>query len=123
MRRSSRQLSLSLPTWGGARLGAGRPPNGAKAGVSHLRRPEIPARHPVHVTLRVRTGVGYLRAYQRAKILEEAFREARLRFGMRIVHYSIQGNHLHLIVDRASTQPPATRTPALTIRISRMPHP
>ena len=31
--------------------------------------------------------------------LEEAFRAARIRFGMRIVHYSIQGNHLHLLVE------------------------
>jgi len=119
MRRSSRQLSLSLPTWGGARLGAGRPPNGAKAGVSHLHRPEVPARNPVHVTLRVRTGVGYLRAYQRAKILEEALREARLRFGMRIVHYSIQGNHLHLIVEVDDARSLTRGMQGLAIRMAR----
>jgi len=66
--------------------------------VPHLAREQINSRHPVHVTMRVQPGVGYLRAYRRARLLEDAFREARLRFGMRIIHYSIQGNHLHLLV-------------------------
>ena len=33
--------------------GAGRKPNGARAGQSHLRRPEIRAEHPQHVVVRV----------------------------------------------------------------------
>src|SRR5207244_300380 len=100
-----RQLWLELKSWGGKRRGAGRPANGARAGVSHLRRPEIARRHPVHVTLRVREGLGYLRGFSRVKAIEEALREAKERFGLRIIHYSIQGMHLHLLVevdDRAS---------------------
>jgi REP element-mobilizing transposase RayT len=114
-----KQLALGLKTWGGKRKGAGRRPNGSKAGVSHLRRPAIAARHPVHVTLRVRAGVGYLRAWQRAQILQDAFREARIRFGMRIVHYSIQGNHLHLIVEVESAEALSRGMQGLAIRIAR----
>ncbi len=68
-------------------------------GVPHLPRPDFAARHPVHVTMRLQPGVGYLRSYQRAKVVEDALRAARDRFGVRIIHYSIQGNHLHLIVE------------------------
>ena len=60
-----KQLALPLKTWGGRRKGAGRKPNGAKAGVSHLARARFPGRHPVHVTLGTLQGVGYLRGDRR----------------------------------------------------------
>jgi len=87
--------------------------------VPHLRRESIAARHPVHVTMRLLSGVGYLRARRRTKLLEAAFREARLRFGMRIVHYSIQGNHLHLIVEVESALALARGMQGLATRIAR----
>jgi putative transposase len=97
-------MRLKLPEWGGKRRGAGRPRTRAHLGlvgpgVPHLRRADFAARHPVHVTMRLQPGVGYLRSYQRAKIVEDALRAARERFGVRIIHYSIQGNHLHFIVE------------------------
>src|SRR4051812_13596901 len=94
-----KQLQLSLPTWGGKRKGAGRGPKGERPGVSHLRRPELAARHPVHVTLRLTQAVGYLRTQARTRIIEDALARAKERFGMRVIHYSVQGNHLHLIVE------------------------
>ena len=86
-----KQAELPLKTWGGRRKGAGRPPGGRRAGVSHLRRPPIAERHPVHVTVRVIHGIGYLRTQSRARAIEAALGSAAARFGMRIVHYSIQG--------------------------------
>lgn len=57
------QLQLPIPlTWGGRRPGAGRKPNGARAGVSHTARPAHLPRHPVHATLPALPGVGSLRA-------------------------------------------------------------
>jgi len=94
-----KQIEFKLPTWGGKRKNAGRRPNGDKPGVSHLRRPSFAPRHPVHVTLRLLSGVGFLRAFSRVRAIEQALREIKHRFGMRVVHYSIQGNHLHLIVE------------------------
>jgi REP element-mobilizing transposase RayT len=73
----------------------------------------------VHVTLRVQPGIGYLRAYRRARLLEDAFREARLRYGMRIVHYSIQGNHLHLLVEADDAKALARGMQGLAIRIAK----
>jgi REP element-mobilizing transposase RayT len=50
--------------------------------------------------------------------LEEAFRQARIRFGMRIVHYSIQGNHLHLIVEADDRESLAKGMQGLAIRLA-----
>src|SRR5438309_4172023 len=120
----ARQLSLPLPKWGGRREGAGRPrtrphPGLVGPGVPHLAREEINSRHPVHVTMRVQPGVGYLRVYRRAQLLEDAFREARLRFGMRIIHYSIQGNHLHLLVEVDSAESLSRGMQGLAIRVAK----
>src|SRR5436190_8824102 len=94
-----KQLAMKLPMRGGKRTGAGRKPGGDRAGVSHRARERFPARHPVHVTMRLRFGVSFLRGYTRRRAIEDALREAKERFGVRIVHYSIQGCHLHLIVE------------------------
>ena len=105
-----KQIEFKLPTWGGERKGAGRKPNGANPGVSHLQRPRFAARYPVHVTFRMVPAVGFLRAFSRARAIEQALREVRHRFGLRVVHYSIQGNHLHLIVE---AEAPATLSRAM----------
>jgi putative transposase len=114
-----KQLELKLPARGGTRKGAGRKPKGVKAGVSHLRRPHFKARHPVHVTMRTHSGVGFLRGYSRKRAIENALREVKLRFGMRVVHYSIQGNHLHLIVEVDDPRMFSRAIQGLAIRLAR----
>src|SRR5882724_7439427 len=99
-----KQMELKLPSRGGKRKGAGRKPKGDKAGVSHARRPQFKARHPVHVTTRLLSGVGYLRGYSRRRAIEDALRAVKLRFGMRVVHYSIQQPSA---LDRECDQPSA----------------
>jgi REP-associated tyrosine transposase len=120
----TRQLALPLPARGGRREGAGRPrtrehPGLPGPGVPHLRRPKLSPHHPVHVTQRVQPGVGYLRQQARARLIRDAMREVRLRFGLRVVHYSIQGNHLHLIVEVESAAALARGMQALGIRIAK----
>ena len=114
-----KQLPLNLPAWGGKRAGAGRKPNGAKAGVSHLRRERFPSRHPVHVTLRMLAGVGYLRGHRRYRAVERALRQARERLGARIVHFSVQGNHVHLLLEAASAERLARAMQGLAVRLAR----
>ena len=87
--------------------------------MPHVGRPALSRHHPVHVTQRVQPGVGYLRTQARARIIEEAMRAVRRRFGLRVVHYSIQGNHLHLIVEAEGAQSLARGMQALAIRIAR----
>jgi putative transposase len=113
------QLAFRLPTWGGKRRGAGRKPKGKNAAVSRLRREEFPARHPVHVTLRTLFGVGYLRGWKLFQAIQGAIRESQERFGMRVVHFSVQGNHLHLVVEAEDERALARGMQALGVRIAK----
>src|SRR6202171_2675180 len=113
------QLELKLPTWGGARANAGRKPNGEKAGVTHLRRPDLSASHPVHTTLRMAKGCWNLRSRRAVLALRGAFEGGRDRVGFRLVHYSIQGNHLHLIVEAEGKESLARGMKGLEVRVAR----
>src|SRR3979490_1101102 len=120
----ARQLHLDLPKWGGPREGAGRPrtrphPGLDGPGVPHLRRPDFPSRVPVHVTQRLQPGVGYLRGHRSARLIEQALREVRERTGVRVIHYSIQGNHLHLIVEADTPAALSRGMQGLAIRLGR----
>ena len=100
MARRDPQLSLSLPAprrWGGRRRGAGRK-RGPTSGLPHGSRTEF-RRLPAHVTLRVLAGVGSLRSVPIVRAIERAFAAGCARPGFRLVHYSLQGNHAHLIVE------------------------
>jgi REP element-mobilizing transposase RayT len=57
---------------------------------------------PCHVTVKVRSGVPSLRTVQLVREMERSFARACERAGFRLVHYSIQGNHVHLIVEAAN---------------------
>ncbi len=96
------QLALDLLPeygWGGARKGAGRKPKGEQSSISHRRKLEIDEHCAVHVTLRVREHVWNLRSRRSHRVIASALRGVLGRKGFRVVHFSIQGNHLHLIVE------------------------
>jgi len=95
------QREFHFRTWGGKREGAGRRPSGTRAGVCHLRRPELLARHPVHVTLRVHPAIGRLRRRAVYRVVRRALTTSiiKRRGSMRVCHISIQGNHLHLLIE------------------------
>jgi REP element-mobilizing transposase RayT len=85
---------------GGARPGAGRPRKGERAGAPHKRRPEIDPRLPVHAVLRVASGVSWLRtphAYRAVRAALSAMLDGADLF--RIVHFSLQGDHVHLLCE------------------------
>jgi REP element-mobilizing transposase RayT len=84
---------------GGKRRGAGRKPKGRRAGSPHKVRPELKARHPVHVVLRVIGAVGNLRRRFTYKAIREATLTTARRENFRIVHVSIQRTHVHLLVE------------------------
>jgi REP element-mobilizing transposase RayT len=96
---AQKQIQLRLPTWGGKRKGAGAKPAGARAGVAHVRRPSLSPHHPAHVTLRVLPHVWNLRSRRAFRAIGRAFVSSKKRDGFRLVHFSVQGNHLHLIVE------------------------
>ena len=94
-----KQAGFRFRTWGGKRRGAGRKRVAERARVVHRRRPVLKARFPVHVTWRMRQGVWQLRTRRCFAALAQAFWGGGDRFGFRLVHYSVQGNHVHLLVE------------------------
>jgi REP element-mobilizing transposase RayT len=114
-----KQLAMELPTWGGRRKGAGRKPKGRVALVSHAARPELDGRTPVQVVLRVRDDVRSLRARATFLAILAAFAAAKERSGLRLVHYAVLGNHLHLIVEAADRDALSREIHGLAIRLAR----
>jgi REP element-mobilizing transposase RayT len=77
-----------------------------RSGSRHKRRPELKGRFPVHVVLRVHKDMGSLRkrfmySALRAATIAVAMRELAFEEhgAFRIVHISIQRDHVHLLVE------------------------
>src|SRR5262245_22744478 len=118
-RAPARQLSLPLGSgWGGRRKGAGRKPGPGPGRVAHRARPAHCARHPLHVTLR-----STLRSLRHPFVfptLKGVIRELSSRVDeFRVVHYSVQETHIHLVVEAASARALSSGLRALTIRIAK----
>jgi putative transposase len=92
------QQNLPPPLWGGARRGAGRKRKSPRKNVPHTTRKTF-HRGALHVTLRMRREVWNLRTHRCFRALRRAFARGCERFGFRLVHFSVQGNHIHLIVE------------------------
>src|SRR5258706_9895478 len=114
-----RQLSLELPMRGGKREGAGRKPKGRRALVSHKARPKFEKPAAVHVTLRVADHVWNLRSRRAFRLLEQCLADALGRFGLRIIQFSVMGNHIHLIVEADSSVALSRGMQGLCIRIAK----
>ena len=114
-----RQLEMGFRTWGGAREGAGRKRVAVRGLVVHRRRPVLKARFPVHVTWRMRKDVKWLRTPRCFRVLARAFWSASNRFGFRLVHYSVQGNHVHLLVEARDERALSRGMNGLGVRIAR----
>ena len=121
MAKRSRQLDLDLretARWGGRRAGAGR-----KCGPSprHARRPRAPLAscNPCHVTLKVRRGLPSLRTMKLVREWERSLAAACERGRFRVTQYSIQNDHVHMIVEAASKKDLASGMKSIGSRLAR----
>jgi REP element-mobilizing transposase RayT len=117
-----KQMQLHLPTWGGRRKRkrkrAGDGPR--KLGkVPHRRRPALSPRYPVLATWRVLSHVWNLRSKRCFSRISDCFERGRDRFGFRLIHFSVQGNHLHLIVEAQDERALARGMQGLGVRIAK----
>jgi putative transposase len=74
-----------------------------KPRLAHRVRQRIPYYLPVHVTWRIHHELPSLRTKQIVAVAARAFGAAQARFGMRVTHWVVEGNHIHLIVEGIST--------------------
>src|SRR5262245_2747607 len=114
-----RQTAFAYRTRGGARKGAGRPPKGRRPGVHHRRREALARHTPVHVTLSVRSHVSTLRNGKMFRALERAFVQGCDRFSFRLTHYSVQTNHMHLLVEASDATALSRGMQGLAIRMAK----
>ena len=119
-----KQLEIEFSTWGGPREGAGRKrAPGRRAMVSHRPRERHVRSHPVHVTLRARRGLPPFREKAIGGVVREAVRAANhvsaLRAVFRVVHFSVQVDHVHLVVEAEDPSSLARGMQGLAIRLAR----
>lgn len=127
--RHKGQLALHLPKpkvgWGGARRGSG-PTRDPKNGVMHRARERFERPAVLHVTLRfcadlptLRQGVAFIKVRQ--ALLESArgpcVDNGAARF--RLAHFSIQHDHLHLVVEASNWRCLSRGMHALKVRLAR----
>ena len=125
-KKRRRPIQLELPTTrppkkpgrGGFREGAGRKPGKGRRLVRHRVREAHSALHPVHVVLRSKFKP--LRCQFVFPTVREALAKAtRARKDFRITQFSVQGDHVHLIVEADSKAALSRGMQGLAIRVAR----
>lgn len=106
---------------GGPRRGAGRKP-AKRPTVHHIRRERSSGWTPALITLRITDGVPSLRKGRIFASARASFAEACDRDGFRLVHYSIQCDHLHLIVEARDHCALGNGMKSLSARVARVVH-
>jgi REP element-mobilizing transposase RayT len=84
---------------GGRRPGAGRRPKGKRSSEPHKKRPALKASRPVHVTLRIAADISSLRTRHLYHAIRWAMIATFTHERFRIVHISIQREHMHMLVE------------------------
>lgn len=127
-RQSGPQLGLAYearerrrqehPTWGGVREGAGRRRAATRPSVPHAGRPRHASADPVHITLRARRDAAILRSERVFAQLRAGIRAGQ-RPDFRIVHFSVQRDHVHLLVEAHDRTSLTRGMQGLAIRLAR----
>jgi REP element-mobilizing transposase RayT len=87
-------------------------------GIAHVRRPSVDHRFPLHVTLRMDRHVWNLRSRRSFRIIRKALFAVSERFSS-ICEFSVQGNHIHLLVEAADKRHLSSAMRSLGVRIAR----
>ena len=87
--------------------------------MRHLPREALSGREPCHVTLKVVAGLRTLRDVRIVRALEATFRAVLRRPDFRVVEYSIQDDHLHLLVEADDRRALARGMKAIGTRVAR----
>ena len=112
------QQELPFRQWGGKRRGAGRKRKSPRPSVKHRVRHAF-RNGALHVTTRVCDSVWNLRSQRCFNALRQALQKGCNRFGVRLIHFSIQGNHLHLIVESPDQIELGRAIKGLLVRMAR----
>jgi len=87
--------------------------------IPHRSRKGVARRFPCHVTLKMRADVPNLRNAKLVRALEASFAALGDAAPTRLAHYSIQGDHVHLIVEARDHDALGRGMKAISARIAR----
>ena len=111
------------PGRGGARPGSGRKPKiPGQPGVDHRPRAPLAQRFPVHVTLKLHSGLPRLRSKPAYEALRAAFAAGcarNLSGQFRLCHYAVLNDHLHFLVEARDRATLTRGLQGLAIRIAK----
>lgn len=116
-----RPAQLELPRtkgWGGRRPGAGRKRISARPLVPHRPRPPHARAHPEHLTWRCVPGLRSLRSAEVFPAIVVALQKGN-GSAFRVVHFSVQDDHLHLVVEAHDSAALRAGAQGLGIRLAR----
>ena len=116
------QLKLDLPLkrkFGGRQEGAGRPRVAARRIIHHIKRDAFASRHPLHVTIRVREDIPKLRTPKFNRAFYQVLAGSASRAGFRVVHYSLQSNHVHCLIEAKDKTTLANGMKSFSARFAR----
>jgi REP element-mobilizing transposase RayT len=87
--------------------------------VPHSRRAPLAPRFPLHVTLRLHRGLPSLRRRPEYAALRAAFAKRCEREAFRLVHYSVQNDHVHMLVEGSDRPSVSVALQGLLISIAK----
>ena len=112
------QGSFVFRSWGGRRVGAGRPAASPRRPVPHRRRGRHDRHTPVHVTLRAAPGIPSLRCARAFASVREAL-GCESGAGFRLLQWSVQADHVHLLVEADSAARLVRGCQGLALRLAK----
>lgn len=99
---------------GGKRKGSGRKRIRSK-GVAHRNREKVTRHTPLHINFKFKTTIKNKFCL---RLLKRAIVNARA-FGLRVIHFSLQHNHIHLIIEADNNDILTTGMRSLTITFAK----
>lgn len=87
--------------------------------MAHERRARFPARFPQHVTLRIRESAGSARRARVMRVVRQAIRAGGHQVDFRVVEFSVQSNHMHLLVEASGAESLTRGMIGLEVRLAR----
>jgi hypothetical protein len=112
------QGSFAFRSWGGRRPGAGRPPAPGRRAVPHRRRAPHDRHVPVHVTFRAAADIPSLRGSRVFAAVRDGLAAASGQT-FRLLHWSVQADHLHLLVEAEGATCLARGCQGLAVRVAK----
>jgi len=74
---------------------------------------------PVHVTMKLRRDLPSLRSSRRFEVVRRCFKASRGLHGLRLVEFSVLGDHLHLVVEADDKLSLSRGIQGLAVRLAR----